>query len=417
MLCLIGDTYKRKKSDKRDELAKFQKLAVDSYIKAVFLKDAMDDVVQYALDSATAVLQDNKDWKGIGDLHSRFLKEKPNSPIALLSINWVVKTKSREGKIAEAAEMLSDALKLRIADPSNEQVEFLLDELVKTVIPKKKAKDIDIDVIDAQLIEILNKAIKGNENATTSARLYYARARLAEMLRRKDKSDLYLKGIATINAKDPSVLSPALLAVSGDILLKEGMLDEAEAMYRRLVDRYKDGLFSDAGPVGLGYIQLARKKPEEALTIFENALANNPGMSRFKETTLGKIEALTELGRLDDAEKFALGIVGDKMFRGESAGKAYLLLGKIYTKQAEKEQGVDARIELYKKAYATYQRVYIAYQGFPEVCAEAYWLGYGVAKDMGNNTLADETLKALRAHPKLQNTDRVKKLMLESASK
>ena len=98
-------------------------------------------------------------------------------------------------------------------------------------------------------------------------------------------------------------------------------------MFRRLVDRYKDGLFADAGPVGLGSIALARKKPEEALKIFETSLESNPGMSRFKETTLGKIEALIALDRLDDAEKFAQQIVGDKMFRGEWAGKANLLIG------------------------------------------------------------------------------------------
>jgi tetratricopeptide (TPR) repeat protein len=306
--------------------------------------------------------------------------------------------------------MLSQSLKGRMGDPSNEQVEYLLDELVKTLVPRKKPKDIDIDALDTQLQEILNKAMKGQENATTNARLYYARARLAEMLRRRDRSDLYLKGIATINAKDPTVLSPALLAVSGDILLKLGQLDEAEAMFRRLADRYKDGLYADAGPVGLGYIALERKQPQEALAIFENALENNPGMSRFKETTLGLVESLAEVGRLEDAEERALQIAGDRMFRGEPAAKAYLLLGTITRKQAEKASGVDEKLELLKKAHAYYQRVYVAYQSVPEVCAEAYWQAYETAKEMGNQELADETLKTLKEHPKLQNTTRVKNL-------
>jgi len=414
MLCLIGDTYQKKKSDKPDELARFEKLALNAYIKAVWHETSPDDVVQYALDSATAILQGNKDWTGIANLHSEFLKKKPNSPIYLLSVSWVVKMMVREGKGLEGAVKLADALKSRIGDPSNEQVEFLIDELVKTMIPRKKPKDIDIDALDTQLQDIINKAIKGNENATTNARLYYARARLAELLRRKDRSDLHLKGIATINAKNPEVLSPALLAVSGDILLKLGQLDEAEAMFRRLSDRYKDGLYSDAGPVGLGSVALAQNKPEEALEIFENAMENNAGMSRYREATLGKIEALSELDRLEEAEKLALGTVGDKMFRGEFAGKAYLLLGKVYRKQAAKESGVDERLELLKKAYGTYQRVYVAYQGTPEVCAEAYWQAYETANELGNKTLAEETLKTLREHPKLQNTERVKKLMKEA---
>jgi tetratricopeptide (TPR) repeat protein len=168
-------------------------------------------------------------------------------------------------------------------------------------------------------------------------------------------------------------------------------------------------MFADAGPVGLGYIALARKKPADALKIFETALDTNPGMSRFKETTLGKLEALAALGQFEPAEKLALEIVGDKMFRGESAGKAYLILARIHRTQAEKAVGVDARLELLKKAYATYQRVYVAYQSTPEICAEAYWQAYEVAIAMDNQELANETIKALAANPKLQNTERAKK--------
>ena len=39
-------------------------------------------------------------------------------------------------------------------------------------------------------------------------------------------------------------------------------------------------------------------KPEEALKIFETPWRAIPGMSRFKETTLGKLEALIALGQL-----------------------------------------------------------------------------------------------------------------------
>ena len=408
MYCLLADTYKKKNSDKPDELVKFQKLALEAYKNAIW-SDSSDDVIQYALDTATTMLSGNKDYANIAALHSEFLQRKPDSSLALLSATWVAKMKARDGKGAEAAEMLANALKLRIANPASEQVEFLIDELVKTLVPRKKATEVDVDAVDKQLVEILNKVIVGQENATTNARLYYARARLAQLLKRADRSDLYLKGVATINAKDPSVLSPALLSVSGDILLKLGMLDEAEAMFKRLVERYKDGMFADAGPVGLGYIALARKQPDEALKIFETALETNPGMSRFKETTLGKLEALAALGQFEPAEKLALEIVGDKMFRGEWAGKGYLILAQIYRTKATQAASGDAKAELLKQAHATYQRVYITYQSVPDVCAEAYWQAYETATELGDTTLANETLKALAANPKLKNTARAKK--------
>jgi tetratricopeptide (TPR) repeat protein len=325
-----------------------------------------------------------------------------------MSATWVAKMKAREGKGLEAAQLLANSLKARIANPASEQVELLIDELVKTLVPRKKSKDIDADAVDKELMSILEKIVLGQENITTAARIYYARARLAQLLRRNDKSDTWLKGIATNNAEDPSGLSPALLATSGEILLKNGDLDGAQAMFTRLIDRYSDSMFSDAGPVGMGFVALARKQPEEALRIFDEALENNPGTSRFNETTLGKLEALVALGKHDEASRLALQIVGDKMFRGETAAKAYLLLGQVYRAQATKANGTDST-DLLKKAHGTYQRVYIAYQAFPDVCAEGYWQAYETAKELGEDKLAEETLKTLKDHPKLQNTAQAKK--------
>ena len=111
------------------------------------------------------------------------------------------------------------------------------------------------------------------------------------------------------------------------------------------------------------------------------------------------------------AEKLSLEIVADKMFRGESAGKAYLVLGKVYRKQADKATNNEAKLELLKKAHGIYQRVYVAYQSQPEVCAEAYWQAYETATSLSDRGLASETLKALAANPKLKNTARAIKAL------
>ena len=132
-------------------------------------------------------------------------------------------------------------------------------------------------------------------------------------------------------------------------------------------------------------------------------------MFRFKETTLGKVQALFELGKFEDAKKIALQIAGDKMFRGESAGKAYLLVGKIFRKQAETAATPDAKMELLKQAHGTYNRVYTAYKSTPDVCAEAGWQAYETLIEMGDQALATETLKALGTDLKLKNTARAKK--------
>jgi tetratricopeptide (TPR) repeat protein len=400
MYCLIADTYR-----KINQLDK----AIEAYQKAV-LTNSLDDVIQYALDSVTPLLQAKKDWTGIAAMHGEFMKRKPESQLAMLSAIWVARAMAYAGKSSEASEMLADHLKGTITEASSEQVESLIDELVKTFVPRKKTSNINIEEIDQKLVETLNKIVVGKESSTTNARINFARARLAQMLKRPDLSDLYLKGIATTNAQDPSGLSPALLAASGDILLKSGDLDGAEAMYMRLSDRYKDSLFSDAGPVGLGFVALARKQPEKALKIFDDALENNNGISRFKESTLGKLQALVDLDKFEVVQKLAESIVSDKTFRGETVAKAYLLLAQSYRKQATQSAVISPAVskDFLAKAYGTYQRVYVAYQSVPEICAEAYWQAYETAKELGDSTLANENLKVLKSHPKLQKTQRAK---------
>jgi len=408
LLCLMADTYrkKREKAKTDEEGKKYEDQALQCFDKVIWMKDRPDDVVQYALDTSTTILRGRKDWKAIAELHGKFLKIKSDSQLALISATWVAKAYARDGRPQEAVKLLAGVIKTHIADPSVEHVETLIDELVKAIVPRKKTKDIDIKALDKQLVDLLNKNID-KPNATTEARVLYARARLAQILKRVDLSDFYMKGIATLNINDPTPLSAALLAVSGEILLKNGDLDGAEAMFKRLNERYKDSMFSDAGPVGLGYVALGRKKPEEALRIFENLLKNNPGNLPRKETTLGKLQALVDLDKLKPATDLALKMVNDKMFRGETAAKAYMQRGLIVRKQAAAAVGEEAR-QLLAKAHEIYQRVYVAYQGFPEICAEAYWQAYLVLKELKDDVQALETLKTLAEHPKLQNTARAK---------
>ncbi len=408
ILCLLADTYKKKKSDKVDELGKLQKLALEAYKKAA-LSDSSDSVIQYALDSATSIMQSNKDWAGISQIHTEIIKRKPDSPMALTSAAQVAKMKIRENKTDEAIQILSGTIKLNLGDPANEQVEFIIDELVKTFIPpRKKINELNIDELDAKLTDTLNKIAAGQENATTNARIYFARARLALILKRTDIHNTHLKGIATINKNDPGVLSPALLAASGDILLKEGDLEAAESMYKRLLERYQNGMFADAGPVGLGNVALARKQPDKALEIFTNALDDNPGMSRFKEANLGKMQSMIELGKLDAAEKFGNEIVGDKSFRGEASAKIYLMLARVQRELAKKASNAEKKKEYLSTAIALYQRPIVAAQAFPDVCAEAHWQAYETCMEQGNKVDADLYMKKLAEHPKLRNTARQK---------
>ncbi|MBK1881844.1 tetratricopeptide repeat protein [Luteolibacter pohnpeiensis] len=400
MLTLIGDVYDQKKKGAEDK-------ALEYYIRAIWASKN-PEVTQYAIDTATSILQKKKDWDGIANLHAEIMDKMKGSQLALISSTWVAKMKLRQGKGEEAAELLAKQLKNTIGDPTNEQVEFLIDQLVSTLVPRsrKQISETNMDELMDKLVGILDKAAEGQESPTTTARIYYARARLAESMRNKEQADLYLKGIAT-TTPDPAALSPALLAVSGEILLKDGDLDKAEAMFQRLTDRYKDSSFADAGPVGLGRVALARGENDKALELFQDTLANNPGMSRYREAKVGELEALTKTGKLEEAEKLATEITGDKQFRGIYIPQAYMLWAEIYRKYGDQKAGT-AKVECLRKAHAYYQRVYSAYKAYPEVCAEAYWDAYEVLGELGETEIATKTLQQLADEPKLKDTERAK---------
>ena len=399
MLTLIGDVYDQNKK----EPAK----ALEYYRQAIWASKN-PDVTQYAIDAATGILQKQKDWEAIANLHAEIMDKMKGTQLALVSSTWVAKMKLRQGKGEEAAELLAKQLKNTIGDPTNEQVEFLIDQLVTTLVPRsrKERSEANFDELQEKLVTILNTTAEGQESPTTTARTYYARARLAEMMGNKDQSDLYLKGIAT-TTPDPAALSPTLLTVSGEILLKEGELDKAEAMFQRLNDRFSTSQFADAGPVGLGRVALARGDNEKALEIFQDTINNNPGMSRYREAKVGELEALMKTGKLEEAEKLATEITGDKQFRGIYVPQAYMLLADIHRRYAAQEAGTQ-KVESLRKAHAYFQRVYSAYKAFPEICAEAYWNAYEVLGELGETAIATETLKQLSENPKLKDTERAK---------
>ncbi len=359
-LCRLGDAYRDQ--DRLDE-------ALDSYKKAVWT-DSPDDVIQYALDSATGIMLGNKDWEGIAKLHSEFITRRPDSQLAVLSVKWVAKMDARQRKSAEAAEIFAQTLKSRIGGPAAVQTEFLLDELVKSMVPLKKAKDMDADAIDQQLVELLENVAGRDANATARMRIYYARVRMAQLLKRNDRSELFLKDLAQQAVKDPSVLSPQLLSECGNTLLKSGDVDGAGKMFQWLKDHHA-AKFGNVASIGLGNVALARKKPEEALKLFNGVLENQPAPPEITGATVGKLQALVDLNKDDEAMRLALEALPNKALKGESTARIYLILGGLYEKKAAAAAG-DEAVGFLKQALAAYQRVYVAYQGFPELCKEAH---------------------------------------------
>lgn len=405
MLNLLGDTFSQKKKI-QEKYKDYQEKALDAYMRAAN-SESNEDVIRYAVEQATIILQAKQDWNGLVELHRGMMKRYPGSNLALISTTWVVKMMVRENKGLEAAQLLAETLKDSIADPSNEQVETLIDEMVRTLVPRRtRATEINPDALFDQLNKVFDESSAGQENPTTFARKNYAGARLFEMLRLPERSDQLLKAIA-LNTP-PEALSPMLLSVSGEILLKSGQLDEAEGMFQRIVDRYQESPFADAGPVGMGQVFIAKKEYDKALEQFNFAVEESQGSSRFREANIGRVEALAKLGKLDEAEKQAIELLGDRSFRGEPAGQLYLLTGDIFRTRAASKGGSEKEEQL-KKANGYYQNAYARFKAYPEIAAEGLLRSAEVLKELNLNAEAEDTMKILRENEKLRNTPAFKR--------
>lgn len=400
MLNLLGDTYTQKEEAKKQKDAPDK--ALDAYLKAAN-SESQEDVVRYALEQATVLLQAKKDWNGLTELHKSIMKRYEGMPLALVSTTWVVKMMVRENKGVEAAELLAQTLKGSIADPTNEQVEPLIDEMVRTMVPKRvKGQEVNADDLLNKLNTVMDKATAGQENPTTHARKSYAGARLFELLRLPDRSDLLLKGIAANT--DPAALSPLLLSACGEILIKEKNYDAAEAMFQRIVDRFQESPFADSGPVGLGQVALAKQDYTKALEHFDYAINEAVGSARYREAYIGRVSALVGLGKLDEAEKQGIELLGQRDFKGEPGGQLYLLLGDLFR---TKSRTLDKDDNL-RKANGYYQNAYARFKAFPEIAAKGLVRSAAVLEELGESDAAADLKKILEEDSRFEKYRNVK---------
>jgi len=409
MYVLIGDTWAQKKTDKDpDAGGDAQAMALLYYTKAINAKEQNLEGQRYALDAANSILETKKDWKAMGELNGQFLKDHPDSKLAMTCVAKVAEAMIRQKEPQKAAEYIGAALTNRISDPASEEAEMVIDTLLRAIIPIiKKPTPEQVDDVEKNVTAELEKIIGTRTNPTTNARLYYAKAQVRQKFKDYDRANLYIKGIATTTA--PEALSPLLLNLCAELLMKEGELDKAQAMFQRLKDKYQESAYSDAGPVGLGRVAVARKQFPEAIKILDDALNNNPGSSMIYEAMLAKINALAGLDKFEDGEALALKVMGDKQAGKRNIALAYMELADLLRKRADKGAVGEAKKQSLLDANARYERVMTAYAAFPDLCAQAYWGSYEVLTQLDRNTDALNVLRQLITLQKLEKTPQFQK--------
>jgi tetratricopeptide (TPR) repeat protein len=381
---LLGDGYNQKQDYEK---------ALDNFAQAVD-KAKSDDVLSYAMDQATDLYASMGKWKELGDMWDKYLKtHKDNEEQELKAVLWISRARVKENKQDEARNLLATAIKPKIPNPANEQVEGLIQQLVSLMAPKRRARPtaapaapapaadgakpadgaaapaptpapvpaapvVTFEEVEKQLETLLTPP-EAAMNGTAQMRILFAKAWLAKTMREPEKSEkLFTIIIEVAKAED---LSPMLLATVGDNARKKGDLDKATACYNRLNEFFKDTEYADGAAVGLAEIAFEKKEYDKALELFRKAMVEYEGSSRLLDATRGEARSLYKLKKYDDAKKIYENILNTKEWRGEAHAEALLMQGEMLYDQQK-----------WGEAIPFFQRVFIAHQKWKPIMARAY---------------------------------------------
>lgn len=352
---LLGDGY-----NQRQEYEK----ALEAFANAV-TKAKTDDVLNYAMDNATDLYASENKWTELANMwQSYYETHKDNEDQALKAIFWISRARVKENKTEEAIKLLAEAIKPKIPNGSNEQVEVLMQQLCGLLAPKRRRQadgtyDGPSFEDKEKELEALIKPEEAGMNGTAQMRILFARAWLARQMKEPDKAEKLFAII--IEVAKPEDLSPLLLSTVGDNARTKGDLEKAAACYERLNSLFPDSEFADAAPVGLAEIAYSKEEFDKALTLFDEAIEKYAASSKLLDANLGKAKTLIALKKWDDARKLYEQISNTREWRGEATAISLYMLGEIEFQQKNPAAAIPY-----------FQRVFIAHQKWKPWVAKAY---------------------------------------------
>jgi TolA-binding protein len=360
------------------------KEAADAYMAAAQTA-ATDEVLNYALNEASKLLQKLGDMERLSQMWEDFIEKSPDHPSVVAGIYWIGKAKTREGKVDEAKEIAVTQLRRCLNDSKNESVEMLLTQLAqlcwkrprsippptvaevapvlgqdgKPVLPQPEPPaPPPLPAWDAMAeLEKHLEPLAAVADANGRPRLDYARIELFKLLKNQPRADELMSEIASAR---PEVLSPQLLALSGEFLQARKRYAEAADYYNYLKENYLKSAWLDYAYSGLGAMALAKGDFKQALQLYTQAADEYAG-AKVKESTLGLAMALLENSRYPEAKKLFEQVAGTREWRGECTAQAVFYLGVTEERQGKLPEAV-----------AHYQRVFVAYQKYTPWVEKAY---------------------------------------------
>lgn len=386
VLSLMGDCYAS--TSRQDE-------ALAAYTQSYKVAQT-PEALSYSLFAAAKILQGQAKWADVVKMLQDYIKANPDSPLLAECAVWIGRADVKSGHVEEARQFMAETAKLYLNDPANEAVDKILTQLAelyarRQIDPTQPAPAGSVAGVAADPATELENSLTNPDIAkqpTAQARLSFVKSELARL---QHKADLQNQILLEIAAKSkPEDLSPTILAQVGDCLYQNGQTEQAAIFYHELLDDYDKSDVVDFAYNGLGRIAYDQKKYAEALPYYAKALDRGLGATKLKELTLGEAQTLMALGRYDEAKPRFEEVASTRAWRGEATALSVYSLGDI-----ELQKGKFA------EANAFYQRVFVAYQKYPDVQAKAYLRSGEAFEKLGKITEAANTYHEMLGNPNL----------------
>ena len=368
---LRGDVYRS--TDRPVEAVGAYRLAVNSA--------GNDQVLAYALNEASALLERQRDWPALAALFQETLAARPGHASSLAWMNGIAKARARLGRFDESAASLVESVKSDIGFVDNDAVESTLSLIAQISVRAKPSAGGDaIEPRPYAQSAWEAELFSNHADLIVHARRLYFESELARL--RKRPADATERLLLIGRQFKPAELSAPLLALGGEALLAAGQPDVAAPHFEAVLKRYPRSDYRDIAMTGLGEIALSSGDAAQALSWARDAQAKGGGAYRSREAALLEGRALLGLGKLDEAEALFTRVASTKEWRGEATAQSIFLLGVIAEKRGD-----------LPKAIALYQRVFLSHQRYPEWVARAYLASAVAFQKLGR---ADESAATLR---------------------
>ncbi|HUB67209.1 MAG TPA: tetratricopeptide repeat protein [Candidatus Methylacidiphilales bacterium] len=395
---LMGDCYASMNNN--DE-------AVQAYIRSSKAAQSAD-VLNYSIFAAAKLLQKQAKWADIVQMFQDFIASHPGHPTVVPAISWIGRADIKLGKVDEAKQFMADTARQYLNDPTREAVDEIITQLaqlyahryfpVPAAAPPASsapaataASNAPPAVSDpAQELEAILTIPDMASKPTARARILFAKAELARWQHKLDAQQQILQDMA--KEFKPEDLSPFLLGQVGDCLAQSGQPDQAKVFYNYLMDQYDKSILVDYAYNGLGQIAYNQKDYTEAERYFSKALDKGLAASKLKDITLGQAETLLALNRPEEAKPLFEQVASTRAWRGEATALSVFYLGEV-----------QMALGKYAEANAYYQRVFVAYQKYPEVQARAYLKSGEAFEKLGLIPQAVNTYSEMLRNPDLSS--------------